>query len=293
MLISLYKERLNLHNATFLYINHDDAMVAQVYKVIMPTSTQLILKICTHSTHYLREVYFLYYFADTLPVPRIIQVVEPGVDVSGAILMECLPGTLIKAVNFTDRVAYEIGSLLARIHVNRVAGYGELIQPDDLNFDPHRYFTMKFEEGIAECSNQLPEILIEQCRLYYYAHLYLLDSVDGPCIVHRDFRAGNVIINNGTVNGIIDWSSGRASFAQEDFCPLEHNEWPYNATGKQSFLAGYAAIRPVPEYNAMMQLLRLSKAIATIGFTIKRGLWKTTHAHVYQFNRTFLDTFMP
>jgi hypothetical protein len=38
----------------------------------------------------------------------------------------------------------------------------------------------------------------------------------------------------------------------------------------------------------MMPLLRLSKAIATIGFTVKRGTWDGRDAHLYQFNRRFL-----
>ena len=61
-------------------------------------------------------------------------------------------------VDHDDAMAYDIGSLLARIHLNRVAGYGDLIQPDSLNFDPRVYFTLKFEEGFSECSNHLPEI---------------------------------------------------------------------------------------------------------------------------------------
>jgi hypothetical protein len=70
---------------------------------------------------------------------------------------------------------------------------------------------------------------------------------------------------------------------------MEHGEWP--APCKKAFLAGYASIRKVPDYNALMPLLRLSKAIATIGFTVKCGTWDNLHARIYQFNRRFLDAF--
>ncbi|MFI5343211.1 MAG: aminoglycoside phosphotransferase family protein [Chlamydiales bacterium] len=288
--ITLYQERLNLEDSLFSRIDHDDAMVAVVYKVTLPNGTEFILKTCSR-TNYLREIYFLQHFAGKLPVPRIINVVPPEIDLHGAILMEYLPGTLLKMTDFTDQLAFEMGSLLARIHLNRCTGYGDLIQPEDLKSDPRFHFTLKFQEGIDECSDHLPQPLIEQCRLYYDRNLNLLNSVDGPCIIHRDFRAGNVIIDNGKIRGIIDWSSGRASFAEDDFCPMEHGEWPSHPTSKKAFLSGYASIRPVPDYSAVMPFLRLNRAIATVGFTVKRGTWDNSNARVYQFNRRFLESF--
>jgi Ser/Thr protein kinase RdoA (MazF antagonist) len=290
-LITLYQQRLNLQNATFSRIEHEDALVAIVYKIAQPNGIELILKICERSNDYLREVYFLKHFAGKLPVPCIIEVVQPEANIHGAILMECLPGRLLKKADLTDALAYEIGSLLAQIHINRVAGYGDLIQVERLTSDPRVHFTMKFEEGLTECSNHLPQTLIDQCRNYYNTHLSLLDSVDGPCMVHRDFRPGNLIIDNGKLQGIIDWSSARASFAEEDFCPLEHGEWSSHPTIRTSFLEGYASIRPVPHYKEWIPFLRLSRTIATIGFTVKRGTWKSSSAHLYKTNRRFLDAF--
>jgi hypothetical protein len=89
------------------------------------------------------------------------------------------------------------------------------------------------------------------------------------------------------VQGIIDWSSSRGGFAEEDFVPLEFGEWPANF--KNSFLEGYASIRRVPNYKPMMPLLRLSRAIGAIGFTVKRGTFGTKNAKIYQFNRTYLE----
>ncbi len=290
-LILLYQQRLNLQSSIFERIDHDDAMVGIVYKITQPDGTSLILKICTRVGDYLRELYFLKYFAGTLPVPQVIQIIPPEEGIDGAILMECFPGEPLKKIDFTDQLAYQIGSLLARIHLNRVISYGDLTDPHSLNSDPRVNFTLKFEEGLAECSNHLPQELIEKCRIYFYDHVNLLASVDGPCIIHRDFRPGNIIVHDGKIQGIIDWSSGRASFAQEDFCTLEHGNWPTSSSSKNSFLAGYASVRQVPDYSEMMPLLRLSRAIAAIGFTVKRETWETSNARVYRFNRQFLETF--
>lgn len=286
-----YRERLGLKNAQFLRIDHDDAMVALVYKIIPPDAAPLILKICSRSHDYLREVYFLKYFSDKLPVPRIVQTIPPETSIHGAVLMECLPGTLLKMADFSERLAYNMGALLACIHLNRTTGYGDLIEPEGLTPDPRFHFTLKFEEGLEECQSHLPNELIEQCRLYYNKKINLLTSVDGPCIIHRDFRAGNVIIDNEEIQGVIDWSSGRASFAEDDFCPMEHGEWKSDVKRKKSFLSGYASIRPVPDYSAIMPFLRLNRALATVGFTVKRGTWDNINSRVYQFNRQFLEAF--
>ena len=49
------------------------------------------------------------------------------------------------------------------------------------------------------------------------------------------------------------------------------------------------SICPAPDYRAVMPFLRLSKAIATIGFLIKTETWNTTHVDLYRFNRQFFE----
>ncbi len=65
-LITFYQQRLDFQNAAFSRIDHDDAMVAIVYKITQPNGLQLILKICERPNDYLREVYFLQFFAALL-----------------------------------------------------------------------------------------------------------------------------------------------------------------------------------------------------------------------------------
>lgn len=46
-LISLYKKRLNLPEAQFIFIDHEDAMVAAVFRISQPGRPDLILKVCS------------------------------------------------------------------------------------------------------------------------------------------------------------------------------------------------------------------------------------------------------
>lgn len=291
-LISLYQERFNLHDATLTHIDHDDAMVAIVYNVTLLDGTQLILKICTRTKDYLRELYFLKHFANILPVPRILQTIPPEPDNKGAILMGYLPGVPLKITDFTRELAYETGQVLARIHLNRTTAYGDLTRPNDLTQDPRVYFTKKFEENFAECTSILSSGLLEQCRTYYSFHLDLLTSVDGPCMVYRDFRPGNMIGHHGKLEGIIDWAAAGSGFAEEDFTAMEHKEWIIDSSNRASFLAGYESIRQVPDYEAMMPLLRLCKALGTIGFICKSGKWDESRIHLYEFNLAFLKALL-
>jgi aminoglycoside phosphotransferase (APT) family kinase protein len=280
---SFYKERFGLQKAEIKRIEHEDALVAPVFKITQANGERLILKVCERPNDYLREVYFLKTFVGKIPVPRILDVVEPAKGVHGAILMECLPGDVLRAENMSDTLAYDAGLILAQIHAERKELYGDLIDPKSLSTDPKIPFTEKFNEGMEECKNHLPEELLSSCRKYYESHVHLLHSVDGPCIIHRDYRPGNWMVYEGKIQGIIDWSSARSGFAEEDFCSMEHP--------KQAFLEGYSSIRKAPRYERLMPFLRLSKAVATIGFLVKRGIWNEQR-RLYDFNRKFLDSLL-
>jgi Ser/Thr protein kinase RdoA (MazF antagonist) len=287
-LIQLYKERLNLPEAQFTFIDHEDAMVAAVFKISQPGRPDLILKVCSRKGDFLRESYFLSRFAGKILVPKIIQLIEPEEGLDAAVLMECIQGDLLKPETITNTLASEIGALLARIHLEHAEGYGDLTDPSHLSNDPRIPFTMKFEEGLEECKGHLPESLLETCRCHFDRDIDLLLSADGPCVIHRDFRPGNIIASDGKFRGIIDWSSGRGGFAEDDFCPLEFGEWHVGC--KSSFLEGYASIRKVPDYKRMMPLLRLSRAVAAVGFTVKRRTWESKNSKLYQFNLRYLES---
>lgn len=282
--VAIYKQLLELQNTEFKQIQHNDSIVAVVYKVIMPGGLNYILKICDQEQHFQKELYFLNYLAGKLPVPKVIATIEPQPNLYGAILMECLPGDILQAKDLTPSLAFELGALLANIHLNRTSEFGDLTQPDSKMQDPRIYFAAKFEESFAECISHLSADLLQKCRGYYEQNIDCLLAVDGPCIIHRDFRPGNIMVQDNKVAGIIDWASGRSGFAEDDLCPLEIGEWGHDPEIKQDFLNGYSSVRNLPDCSEIMPLLLLNRAIAAIGFTIKIGTYNNRDAELYNRN---------
>ena len=80
-----------------------------------------------------------------------------------------------------------------------------------------------------------------------------------------------------------------SSFTEDDFYPIEHGEWGDFNGHKNVFLTGYSSVRKIPNYSTIMPLLRLNRAIAVIGFTVKRCTWDRVHARPYKFNRQYID----
>lgn len=289
--VSPYEEFFDLKDAVFSRIDHSETMVAVVYRVDMPSKKPLILKICTRDKDFSRELYFLNTFAEDLPVPNVIKVFKPTAGRPGAILMECLEGTLLRETDWSFELAYEVGEKLALLHSKRTDAYGDSVKVGNLTRNSLEYFKEKFFEELNECVDHLPQKVVGHCQDYFESYQILLGAVDGPCMVHRDFRPGNMIVQNGKLLGIIDWASARFGFAEQDFCSMEHRHWPRNQEYKQALLDGYSSIRKVPNYHAVMPLLRLGRALAVIGFTVSSGTWDSKDKEIYQYNRQFLDGF--
>lgn len=278
-----YLELFGLQNAHFSPIEHEDAMVAVVYRVNLPDSAPLILKICDLPRHYYRELAALKLLAKMPTVPHIKASIPPAENINGAILMECISGTVPSKQPITEAVAYELGITLSQVHITRM---------QDGGFSASQYFAQKFEEHLHECEHNLPPTLLQQCRSYYDVHLDLLHEADGPCMVHGDFHPGNIIVEQGSLRGIIDWATAHNGFAEEDLYMIEGGGWDLSDMAKDAFLRGYSTIRPVPAYQKMVSLLQLSKRLAIIGFTVRTDTWKTKHAPIYETIRSRLEMFM-
>ena len=264
-------------------------MVSHVYKVKKQKDIHFILKVCPREEDYRREKKYLTFFEDKIPVPKLIKTAEPSSDHFGALLLENIKGNSASFCSLSLSLLRNLGITLAKIHNYSQKTYGDLTEPESLTKDPKIHFANKFEEGLEECKDHLPKKVLDFLEIYLDRNLSKLDHCDGPCIIHRDFRPSNIIVDGDELKGIIDWSSARSSFAEDDFCPFEIGEWPLDKNQKQSFLKGYKSTRPLPDYKEIMPLLCLHRALAVVGFTVKKGTFKTLHSEPYTRNRKILE----
>ena len=112
-LIETYSEYFGLNEAVFSRIDHNDMMVAVVYRVELSSGKSLILKICTRNKDFYRELYFLNVLEGFLPVPKVLIVAEPTDNRAGAILMEYLEGFILNESDWTHDLAYEVGKKIS------------------------------------------------------------------------------------------------------------------------------------------------------------------------------------
>lgn len=271
-LIQHYRQRLNLPSATFTQIIHEDALIALVFKVVDQNGRASILKIGRRVDDYKRDLFFLNLLSGSLPVPRILCAVEPDDEVQGAVLMECYPGRTLRTDELTDELAFKCGQLLAQVHQHSVSSYGDPKEADVSINDPRIFYDKKFIEALNECRHNLTHILIDKIEAYYLKHRDLLLKTDGPCVIHRDFRPGNIIVHDGEIQGIIDWTAARFGFAEDDFVTVQTGEWDVDGQGTQPFFDGYTSVRPLSfVWQDVMPLLLIGRSIMTLGFLFREN----------------------
>jgi aminoglycoside phosphotransferase (APT) family kinase protein len=264
-------------------IAHDDTISATIYKIILKDKTQLVLKICADPNRYRRETYFLDRLKNLLPVPRITHRNQA----KRAILMEYIDGAPLSA-HLSNDLAHQMGALLAHLHQIPADKYGDLSKIGSPNSDPIQEMQSYFQESLGECRPVLDPSLLERAEQYFEDHLPDPESLDGPCIVHRDYKPGNIMADQNRIRAIIDWENARGSFAEEDFAQMDHLAWSQNARSKKPFLKGYESIRPLPAWEQVLPFLRLCKALGAIGFTIRRQTWQGIHRSIYEKNLRIL-----
>ncbi|MDF2652472.1 MAG: phosphotransferase, partial [Paenibacillus sp.] len=109
---------------------------------------------------------------------------------------------------------------------------------------------------------------------------YALPDPDGPCIVHMDFRPGNILVNGNEVAGIIDFESARGGSSEIDFTKVNRYIWEVNPRTKLPFIEGYQSIRPMLALERVLPFYDIYDAFSAVVWCKNRGIEK---------NQTFLQ----
>ncbi len=194
-----------------------------------------------------------------VPEPKIVHVLEPGDGVGQGFLMEWLEGeTLGARIARSDRfeqvrpeLAYQCGALLARIHRIDLDATG--LRERLAVRDPEQVIRASWA-GYQEFGT--PQPMID------YTARWLLENLPEPCepcLVHGDFRNGNLMVtaDDGVV-AVLDWEGAHIGDPIRDLGWLCTNSWRFGVTDKvvggfgelDDLLAGYASVsgtQPDPE----------------------------------------------
>lgn len=287
--LSIFK--LDIHQA--IKVLHEDSLSSSIYKLILKDKTNFILKIPFDNNRWKREKFFLNEVKDHIPVPKIIDTVDPTIDLPGAILMEYLDGEIISIKNYSNKISFQMGKMLGDLHNIPTKFYGDVAKElhDPTLLNGKLILKNYFEESFNECKDILDKTLLNKISIYFYEALYEIKYLDGPSIVHTDYKPGNIIYKADQIIGLIDWENAKYSFREEDFLRMEFLVWDSNPQYKKDFFEGYSTVRKLPNLDSIMPILKIAKALGAIGFTIERKTYKNEHKFIFDLNLQYLESF--
>ena len=189
-----------------------------------------------------------------VPEPEVIYVFEPEDGVGDAFLMDWLDGETLGArinrspelADVRDRLAYQCGEILARIHAIDLDAAGLRDRLDELSPEA---FVRQMWERYQEYES--PQPMIDYGARWLLEHL---PDVDELTLVHNDFRNGNFMVTPDGINAVLDWEVAHIGDPMRDLGWICTNSWRFGGDGPvggfgsyEDLFAGYEAAsgRPV------------------------------------------------
>jgi aminoglycoside phosphotransferase (APT) family kinase protein len=168
-----------------------------------------------------------------VPVARIYTFDESHTDIPrDFLLMERLPGEPVSQspVADTDRVLYEVGQALARVHAITAQQYGYLgphrpMPPQDTWVDA---FALMWDRmiGDIEALGYYSPREAQALRRFFEDHRSLFDRDVPARLLHMDVWAQNILVDaHGGLSGLVDWDRAlwgdpEIEFAVLDYCGI-------------------------------------------------------------------------
>lgn len=258
-------EALNLEVINIADVEESFSSVVKI--LTLSERGQQVLKIPYTKEKFKREVEILMMLSDMPLTPNIIDIWEGDQDHPGAILMTYIDGEPMK-LPVDDRMVYEMGRLLGSLHTHPMQNF-EMIKesPEDW----HRSIKVRFNTWMKEIEGHLSEILYNQCQAYFEKLMECTFSPDGPCLVHFDYRPGNLLVKDNKIVGLIDFESARGASADIDFTKMQEYLWQVYPGTKEQFLTGYTSVRPLPDLETALPIYTFFNAVGGIAWCLRRN----------------------
>lgn len=179
-----------------------------------------------------------------IPSPRVLHVLRPEDELGAGFFMEHVQGEALGHRIVRDeafaavrpRLARDCGAILARIH--------KLTRPPALPFTP--------AAGIIDALDAQYQTEDWPRPVFELAFRWLRENMPedvAPCVVHGDFRTGNLLIGAEGVRAVLDWELAHAGDPMEDLGWICVNSWRFGAIerpvggfgSREDLYAGYEA----------------------------------------------------
>jgi aminoglycoside phosphotransferase (APT) family kinase protein len=162
-----------------------------------------------------------------VPVPRVLAASDDPARLGSAFLVmervdgETIPRRILRDDAFAEArplLAGQCGRILARIH----------------RIDPMAFADLALEDPVAEYRGHLDGL--GQPHPAFELGLRWLDAerpdISRACVVHGDFRNGNLIVGPSGVVGVLDWELAHRGDPIEDLGWLCVRAWRFGAAGR-------------------------------------------------------------
>jgi aminoglycoside phosphotransferase (APT) family kinase protein len=229
----------------------------------------------------------------SVPVPQVVALDTSGLRAPYSyLILTYLPGQPLidlwptLSPEAREKVAFEAGAHLARIHNVSLDFYGNLglNQQRFNNFYEYAIdFCARFVLPASQTLLYTPKMHEQLSTLLHVCRPYIQHV--SPHLVHSDYHFENILVENDTVTGIIDIEWALSGDPTWDF--LAEDKWEEQCAGSRlAVYAGYRSVRRLDtQHRLKTRLYKAIHALETIAEWPEHRAWA-----VERFHRLFGDS---
>lgn len=256
---------------------------SNVYILTLQGGKKVVLKIPFNSKKLEREKKALELLHGKVSVPEVIKYYDGDNMIPGALLISYMDGKPLTG-DITEELAYQMGKMLAKIHNIQLKKYGKIETKGERD-NPSIYLNnlkKMYTENQVFCEKIMNSRRLSICDEIFNYYFSKLPIPVEPCLIHSDYRMGNILIRGSEVVGVIDFEVANGGAAEADFSILESEVFNVYEGTKESLIEGYKSIRKLPDLDNTLPFYKFLTAFTRIGWCVKRS--KTNESFYFEFN---------
>ena len=243
----------------------EDSHSSEVFKVILASGEIVYVKYPYSKLKYQRELDSFNILNEKVRIPKLLDYN------SETFLLSELKGRPLSK-NDPPNISYQVGVLHAKLH--NVQPEKDTVYSGIKNEFPHwNTFVEQMFEGFKEnVKSAIDKDLYHKSILKFEQMKNNLPEPDGPCFIHMDFRPANIIVDEDTVTGVIDFESVRFGSSEIDFTKIYRDYLRFDADVFAAYKEGYRSVRPLIDLSLVLPFYEFTNAFMSIGWCVKRGI---------------------